>query len=313
MGIRNYTWTGMSCVKKAMINKIKHILYKLKEWGAGTGFLLPSVAGVMLFFIVPFIMLIQMSFQKSATNSDFVGIENYKTVLTNEAFITASGNTALFTAVTVPCAIVISLLLALVLNTQLPGKSTFRSFLLTPMMVPVASIVLIWQVFFSYNGVLNGWTYQLFGLDRIDWMKDDNGQALIMLLFLWKNLGLNIILFLSALNNIPQEVIESSQMDGCGALRRFFSIRLHYLGPTIFFVGIMSLINSFKIFREVYLLTGNYPYDKLYTLQHFMNNKFTHLDYTQLSCAAVILSIAMMVIVGILFLIESRIDSGVEE
>ena len=303
----------MSCVKKAMINKIKHILYKLKEWGAGTGFLLPSVAGVMLFFIVPFIMLIQMSFQKSATNSDFVGFENYKTVLTNEAFRSACANTALFTAVTVPCAIVISLLLALVLNTQLPGKSTFRSFLLTPMMVPVASIVLIWQVFFSYNGVLNGWTYQLFGLDRIDWMKDDNGQVLIMLLFLWKNLGLNIILFLSALNNIPQEVIESSQMDGCGALRRFFSIRLHYLGPTIFFVGIMSLINSFKIFREVYLLTGNYPYDKLYTLQHFMNNKFTHLDYTQLSVAAVILSIAMMVIVGVLFLIESRIDSGVEE
>lgn len=296
-----------------MIDKIRHILYKLKEWGAGTGFLLPSVAGVMLFFIVPFIMLIQMSFQRSATNSDFVGFENYKTVLTNEAFLTASGNTALFTVVTVPCAIVISLLLALVLNTQLPWKSTFRSFLLTPMMVPVASIVLIWQVFFSYNGVLNGWTYQLFGLDRIDWMKDDNGQALIMLLFLWKNLGLNIILFLSALNNIPQEVIESSQMDGCGAIRRFFSIRLHYLGPTIFFVGIMSLINSFKIFREVYLLTGNYPYDKLYTLQHFMNNKFTHLDYTQLSVAAVVMSIAMMIIVGVLFLIESRIDSGVEE
>ena len=296
-----------------MIYNIRHILYKLKEWGAGTGFLLPSVAGVMLFFIVPFIMLIQMSFQRSATNSDFVGFENYKTVLTNEAFLTASGNTALFTVVTVPCAIVISLLLALVLNTQLPWKSTFRSFLLTPMMVPVASIVLIWQVFFSYNGVLNGWTYQLFGLDRIDWMKDDNGQALIMLLFLWKNLGLNIILFLSALNNIPQEVIESSQMDGCGAIRRFFSIRLHYLGPTIFFVGIMSLINSFKIFREVYLLTGNYPYDKLYTLQHFMNNKFTHLDYTQLSVAAVVMSIAMMIIVGVLFLIESRIDSGVEE
>ena len=199
----------------------------MKEWGAGAGFLLPSVAGVFLFFFIPFLMLIKMSFQKSATNTSFDGLNNYKAVLTNESFLQACGNTALFTAVTVPAAIVISLLLALVLNTQLPGKSTFRSLLLTPMMVPVASIVLIWQVMFSFNGVLNGWTYQLFGLERIDWMKD-NGQMLTMILFLWKNLGLNIILFLSALNNIPQEVVESSLMDGCGAVRRFFSIRLYY-------------------------------------------------------------------------------------
>lgn len=294
------------------MERLRRVLFKVKEWGAGTGFLLPSVAGVFLFFFIPFLMLIKMSFQKSATNTSFAGLNNYKAVLTNESFLQACGNTALFTAVTVPAAIVISLLLALVLNTQLPGKSTFRSLLLTPMMVPVASIVLIWQVMFSFNGVLNGWTYQLFGLERIDWMKD-NGQMLTMILFLWKNLGLNIILFLSALNNIPQEVVESSLMDGCGAVRRFFSIRLYYLGPTIFFVGIMSLINSFKIFREVYLLTGNYPYGKLYTFQHFMNNKFTRLDYTQLSVAAVVLSIAMMVIVGILFFIESRIDKGVEE
>ena len=181
------------------------------------------------------------------------------------------------------------------------------------MMVPVASVVLMWQVFFSYNGVLNGWLYQLIGADRIDWFKDNMGQMVIIFLFLWKNLGLNIILFLSALNNIPQEVIESSVMDGAGAVKRFFSIRLYYLGPTIFFVAIMSLINSFKIFREVYLLTGDYPYDKLYTLQNFMNNKFTHLDYSQLSTGAVIMSVAMILIVGVLFIIESKLDSGTEE
>ena len=81
----------------------------------------------------------------------------------------------------------------------------------------------------------------------------------------------------------------------------------------MFFVAIMSLINSFKMFREVYLLTGNYPYDKLYTLQHFMNNKFNNLDYSQLSTGAVIMCIAMIVIVGIMFVVESRLDSGTEE
>ncbi len=290
-----------------------HMGRRIREWGVSTGFLLPSFAGVILFFFFPFGLLIKMSFQKSATNSSFAGLDNYTNVLTNEAFITASRNTAILSAVAVPAGVLLSLLLALILNSKIPGRSIFRSILLTPMMVPVASIVLMWQVFFSFNGMLNGWLGELFNVDRIDWMKDEMGQIVLILLFLWKNLGLNIILFLSALNSIPQEIIESSVMDGAGAIRRFFSIRLFYLGPTIFFVAIMSLINSFKIFREEYLLTGDYPYDKLYTLQHFMNNKFTHLDYSQLSTGAVIMCIAMVIIVGILFFAESRLDSGTEE
>ena len=293
--------------------RLRRLSLKAREWGTSTGFLLPSFAGVMLFFIIPFIMLVDMSFKKSATNSSFVGFENYSKVLSNDAFHTACKNTAFLSAVTIPLGVILSLVLALILNSRLPARSFFRAVLLTPMMVPVASVVLIWQVFFSYNGVLNGWLAQWFGASRTDWFKDDSGQIIIILLFLWKNLGLNIILFLSALNNIPNEVIESSLMDGCGPVKRFFRIRLHYLGPTVFFVAIMSLINSFKIFREVYLLTGDYPYDKLYTLQHFMNNKFSHLDYSQLSTGAVIMSIAMILIFGVLFLIESKIDSGTEE
>jgi len=293
--------------------KLLRFRRKVRDWGVSTGFLLPSLAGVMLFFFVPFGMLIKMSFQKSATNPSFAGFDNYSKVLGNEAFGEAAGNTLILSAIAVPLGVLISLLLALILNSGIPARSFFRSILLTPMMVPVASVVLMWQVFFSYNGVLNGWLYQLIGADRIDWFKDNMGQMVIIFLFLWKNLGLNIILFLSALNNIPQEVIESSVMDGAGAVKRFFSIRLYYLGPTIFFVAIMSLINSFKIFREVYLLTGDYPYDKLYTLQNFMNNKFTHLDYSQLSTGAVIMSVAMILIVGVLFIIESKLDSGTEE
>ena len=293
--------------------RLHHAARKVKEWGVSTGFLLPSFAGVMLFFFVPFAMLVKMSFQMSATNSSFVGLKNYSNVLTNDAFISASQNTATLSAIAVPMGVLLSLILALILNSKIPARSLFRSLLLTPMMVPVASIVLVWQVFFSYNGILNGWIAEFFHVDRIDWMKDELGQLVLIFLFLWKNLGLNIILFLSALNNIPQEIIESSVMDGAGAVRRFFSIRLFYLGPTIFFVAIMSLINSFKIFREEYLLTGDYPYGKLYTLQHFMNNKFSHLDYSQLSTGAVIMCVVMIIIVGILFFAESKLDSGTEE
>nr|MCR4688936.1 sugar ABC transporter permease [Saccharofermentans sp.] len=194
------------------------------------------------------------------------------------------------------------------------GKSIFRSILLNPMMVPVASVVLIWQVFFSYNGVINGWALDLFdAAKKIDWLQSEYAQVVIMFLFLWKNLGYNMVLFLAALGNIPQEILESAQMDGAGPIKRFFSIKLHYLNPTIFFVGIMSLINTFKIFREVYLLTGDHPYDKLYMLQHFMNNAFKQLDYSKLSAGAIIMCVVMIIIVGGLFFAESKFDADVEE
>ena len=299
---------------KLEMRKKMHFKRKLRDWGVFTGYLTPSFVGVFVFFFLPLILLLKTSFQKSPTNSDFVGFRNYERVLTNDAFIATSKNTLTFALISVPLAVILALLVALLLNSGLPGKSLFRSFLLNPMMVPVASVVLIWQVFFSYNGVINGITAQLFeGAEKIDWLKSSYSQIVIMLLFLWKNLGYNMVLFLAALNSIPHEILESAQIDGAGPVKRFFKIKLHYLSPTIFFVGIMSLINSFKIFREVYLLTGDYPYDNLYMLQHFMNNAFTHLDYSKLSAGAIVMCVVMIIIVGGLFFAESKFDSDVEE
>ncbi len=299
--------------EKLELRKKRHFKRKLRDWGIFTGYLTPSFVGVLIFFFLPLLILLKTSFQKSPTNSDFVGFRNYARVLGNEAFISASKNTLTFALISVPLAVVLALFVALLLNTGLPGKSLFRSFLLNPMMVPVASVVLIWQVFFSYNGVVNGITAQLFeGARKIDWLKSEYAQVVIMLLFLWKNLGYNMVLFLAALNSIPNEILESAAMDGAGPIKRFFSIKLHYLSPTIFFVGIMSLINSFKIFREVYLLTGDYP-NKLYFLQHFMNNSFTRLDYSKLSAGAIVMCVVMVIIVGGLFFAESRFDKDVEE
>ena len=286
---------------------------RFREWAIFTGYLSPSLVGVLVFFFLPLMMLLVTSFQKSPTNSDFVGFRNYERVLTNDAFINASKNTLTFALISVPLAVILALVVAMLLNSGLPGKSLFRSFLLNPMMVPVASVVLIWQVFFSYNGVINGIAEKLFDSpEKIDWLKSEYAQIVIMLLFLWKNLGYNMVLFLAALNSIPHEILESAEMDGAGPVKRFFAIKLHYLSPTIFFVGIMSLINSFKIFREVYLLTGDYPFANLYMLQHFMNNSFTHLDYSKLSAGAIIMCIVMIIIVGGLFFAESKFDKDVE-
>jgi len=299
--------------EKLALRKKRYQNRRFREWAIFTGYLTPSLVGVLVFFFMPLFMLLVTSFQKSPTNSDFVGFRNYERVLTNDAFINASKNTLTFALISVPLAVILALFIAMLLNSGLPGKSLFRSFLLNPMMVPVASVVLIWQVFFSYNGVINGIAEKLFDSpDKIDWLKSEYAQIVIMLLFLWKNLGYNMVLFLAALNSIPHEILESAEMDGAGPVKRFFAIKLHYLSPTIFFVGIMSLINSFKIFREVYLLTGDYPFANLYMLQHFMNNSFTHLDYSKLSAGAIIMCVVMVIIVGGLFFAESKFDKDVE-
>lgn len=122
-----------------------------------------------------------------------------------------------------------------------------------------------------------------------------------------------MILFMAALSNIPRELLETADVEGAGPVRKFFYIKIRYLSPTLLFVTILSLINSFKVFREIYLLTGDYPYGNLYMLQHFMNNIFRSLDYQRLAAAAVVMTIAMVIIILVLFITENRFGKDVEE
>jgi len=264
-----------------------------------------------MFFIFPFKDILQYAIVDNPIAMNFVGFNNFINVFNNTAFRRAAANTARFSVVAVPLAVVLGLMLATMLEAKIPGKSKFRTFFLSPMMVPVASIVLVWQVLFDYNGALNG-ILSIFGVDKLDWMKSDYSHIIIVVLFLWKNLGYNMILFMAALSNIPKSLLEAAEVDGAGAFRRFWQIKFRFLTPTILFVTILSLINSFKVFREVYLLIGNYPYENLYLLQHFMNNTFSNLDYQKQSAAAIMMALAMAVIIGLLFIIEGLLGKDVE-
>lgn len=284
---------------------------KLRGRLTGAAFLAPSFLGAAIFYILPFGVVVYYSLIKSPLVRDFVGFANFTNVLNNSSFRMAAANTLKFSAVAVPLAVVLAILLALMLECKIPAKSQLRTFFLSPMMVPVASVVLIWQVIFHYNGVLNNFL-SIFGYDKIDWFKSDYGQLPIIVLFLWKNLGYNMILFMAALNNMPKGLLEVAKVEGAGPVYSFFNIKLRYLSPTVLFVTILSLINSFKVFREVYLLVGDYPYEALYTLQHFMNNMFASLDYQKLSAAAVLLAVFMVVVIAILFVAENFFGKDVE-
>ena len=274
-------------------------------------FLSPSLLGVGVFFILPFGVVVYYSLIDGVGSKNFVFLENFIKLFDNSAFRLAAKNTLTFSAMAVPLAVVLAICLALMLECRIPLKSQFRTFFLSPMMVPVASVVLIWQVLFNYNGTVNEFL-MLFGADKIDWLQSQFAPVVVMLLFLWKNLGYNMILFMAALSNIPRELLEVADVEGASEVYKFFAIKLRYLSPTVLFVTILSLINSFKIFREVYLLAGAYPYDSLYTLQHFMNNTFGSLDYQKLSAAAVLMALVMVVIIALLFKAEDWFGKDVE-
>ena len=274
-------------------------------------FLSPSFLGVGVVFIVPFGVVVYYSLIDGVGSRNFVLLDNFIALFKNSAFLMAAKNTLSFSALAVPLAVVLAVVLALMLECRIPLKSQFRTFFLSPMMVPVASVVLIWQVLFNYNGTINELVMALGG-SRTDWLQSDYCLLVVILLFLWKNLGYNMILFMAGLSNIPRELLEVADVEGATETYKFFAIKLRYLSPTVLFVTILSLINSFKVFREVYLLTGDYPYEKLYMLQHFMNNTFRSLDYQKLSAAAVVMAIVMVVLIALLFKAEDWFGNDVE-
>ncbi|ETT77122.1 binding-protein-dependent transport system inner membrane protein [Paenibacillus sp. FSL R7-277] len=268
-------------------------------------FLAPSVAGFALFYLIPFGMGLFYSFMDRTVGGHYVGLDNYREVIAGESFRKAASNTLYFSMVSVPLLIVLSLGLALLLHRKLYFQKWLRTAYVLPLVVPVASIILVWQILFDWNGVLNAWLSG-FGRTRVDWMKTEAARNVIMLMYVWKNIGYNVILFLAGLQQIPKDYYETAQIEGAGRLRQFRSITLVYLTSTMFFVVIMSVINSFKVFRETYLIAGAYPHDSIYMLQHYMNNMFLSLDLQKMTAASTLMVGGILIIVLGLFAMERR-------
>jgi multiple sugar transport system permease protein len=274
-------------------------------------FLAPSLAGFTLFFLMPFIQSIWYSLMDSPVSGNFVGLSNYIKLLSNPIFLKAGVNTLLFTGISVPLIMTIALLLALLLNRGIYLRNIMRTFFISPLVIPVASVVLVWQIVFGGTGVMNG-LLDSAGLGAVDWMNTSWARFVVIIVYLWKNAGYDMVLFLAGLQSIPPEYYESAQIDGASAFRRFVNITLVYLTPTSFFVFIISIINSFKVFRETYLIAGSYPHESIYMLQHYMNNMFSSLDYQKLTTAAFILALLIFILVFALFGFERKLGRAIE-
>ena len=267
-------------------------------------FLTPSLLGVAVFVLIPFFDAFKRSFCEPMSGK-FIGIENYKMVIKNDAFLLAAGNTARFLGICIPLLLTISLLFTVILYSIKSHGEFFKTTFLIPMAIPVASVVLLWKVVFHENGLLNV-ILATFGAKSIDFMNTDKAFYVMVFSYIWKNTGYDMILWLAGLSDIPAALYESAKIDGAGALARLRYITLPELMPTIYITAVLSTVNSFKVFREAYLIAGNYPHESIYMLQHIFNNWFISLDIQKMCAAAVMMAAVILLFIIILQKIDRK-------
>jgi multiple sugar transport system permease protein len=250
-------------------------------------FLLPSLAGTAVFVLLPYVDVVRRSFFEAA-GGRFVAMQNYVTVVGNSAFRLASFNTLRFLVICVPLLVLVSLFCSMLIAGLKEEGTVFKTSLLVPLAIPVASIVLLWKLFFHPQGMVNQIT-ALFGMAGVDWINGDTAFGVLVFTYVWKNLGYDVVLWVAGLAAISDELYEAARVDGAGIVARFLYVTLPGLSKTAFLVVSLSVFNSFKVFREAYLIAGEYPHESIYMLQHLFNHWFVTLDIQKMSAASVLL------------------------
>jgi len=155
----------------------------------------------------------------------------------------------------------------------------------------------------------NGLLSRILGKNT-DWLQTEYSFVIVIGVYIWKNMGFNLVLALAGLANIPKDYYEWAAVEGMGKWRMFFKITIVYLIPALFIMFVMSFINSFKIFREIYMLAGSYPNEKIYMLQHYMNNQFSRLNYQNLTTSAFVMTFVITAFMITFFIIDKRAEFG---
>ena len=221
-------------------------------------FILPAVLGTLIFIVIPVIFSFSLSFVNWDLLSpmSFAGLNNYREVLTDSSFLQVLINTFVFAISTSVFAVIIPLVLACILNNKIRGSNFYKTAYFLPFITPMIVIAIVWQWIFDPNiGLLN----QLFHLN-IKWLYDARfAMPALITVSVWKLIGYNMIIFLSGLSTINQEVLEAAKIDGANTWQTFKNVTLPLLSPTIFFVIVITTISSFQVFDLIYIMTEGGP------------------------------------------------------
>ena len=263
--------------------------------------LLPGLAGLLAFYVVPFFGGIYFSLMDGTFANAFVGLANYKRVWQNPMFQLGLKNTWELSLLCAPVIWLLAFLLAGMLKTLKHRATPFRNILLLPYLMPSSAMLLIWTLMFDYGGVVNRLVTAM-GFERVLWLEEDALRFPIVLLYIWKNVGFSVVLFASALSAVHPSLYEYASLEGAGWWTQSFRITLPQILPTAFLVFVLAWVNAFKTFKEAYFIGGDYPTTQIYTLQHFMNNKFAKLEYQDVTAAAYMFAVGVMVLFALMYM-----------
>ena len=223
-------------------------------------FLLPGLAVVTLFSLFPFVNMIVLAFTDASAlgGGRFTGLANFQRMLDDPKFWLALRNSSLYLMCIVPPLVVLPLLIALLVRRKLPGITFFRTAFFTPVIASAVVVGLIWTWLLDSQGLVNNVLRALGWISRPVPFLTDEWLLLFsaMLVTVWKGLGYYMIIYLAALGNVPNDLHEAAQVDGAGPIRRFFAVTVPALRPTMVLVAALSAVNGFRVFSEIYLLSG---------------------------------------------------------
>ena len=178
-------------------------------------------------------------------------------------------------------------------------KTLFKSAFLLPMAIPAASVVLLWKVMFDVHGFVNG-LLALAGISPVDWMNSGAAFAVLVFSYIWKNLGYTMVLWLAGIFAVPYDMSEAARVDGASERQVFWKVIFPNLKSSLYTITVLSFLNSFKVFREAYLVAGSYPHEDMYLLQHLFNNWFVNLELDKMAAAAVCVGTVLFLIILLL-------------
>jgi multiple sugar transport system permease protein len=236
-------------------------------------FLAPDMLGVLAFTAFPVLAAIVLSFLdwNLITDASYVGVDNFRELLKDEVFWRTMGHTVYFTVGTVPTSMALGLVLALALNRPLRGVTLLRTAYFIPVIVPLISVAMVWRWLYDRDFGLINYFLNLTGLPVIGWLTDRTwAMPAVILMSIWKGLGYNLVIYLAGLQSIPRRLYEAAEMDGATAWQRFWRITFPLLTPTTFFVLVVSIISSFQVFSQVYVMTRGGPGDATTTIVYYI-------------------------------------------
>ena len=276
-------------------------------------FTVPSFLGFLFFVLIPVIWVLVISFQNYNAftgETTFAGLENFKTILSDNRSVAALKNTLWYT---IMCSIGntgLGLVLAVLVDDILPKKISvfFRSIYFFPSLVGLTFVAIIWQAFFQTDaGVINYYLGTI-GISKIGWLSDQSfSKIAVWILDMWKNAGMSMLLILAGLQNVDRGLLEAAEIDGANAFQRFRKVIIPVASPQIFFVLIMNVTGALRIYESIYVLTGGGPGDSSRSLVMLIAEKgFTSFKYGEASAFSILLLILIASVTVIQFVGSKR-------